>query len=71
MACDFLLTSSVSTVTSESTFSTTGRVMTDTRNHLASEVIDISICGKDWLDAETRSQNKTVDEIIEYFSEDE
>ena len=66
-----LLTSPASTVPSEYIFSTTGRVLTDTRNRLASEAIEISICGKDWLNTETRSQNKTVDEIIEDSPEDE
>ena len=60
-----LLTHSVSTVTSESAFSTAGRVLTDTRNRLASETFEMSICGKDWLNAETRKQNKIVDKIIE------
>ena len=50
-----LLTPHVSTVTSESDFSTVERVLTDTRNCLASEAIEMSICGKDRLDAEIRS----------------
>ena len=65
-----LLTPNVSTVPSEFTFSTAGRVLTHTRNCLASEAIETSISGKDWLDAETRNQNKIVDEIIEDSSED-
>ena len=66
-----LLTPPVFTVTSESTFNTAGRVLTNMRNRLASEAIEMSICGKNWPDARTRRQNKTVDEIIEDFPEDE
>ena len=66
-----LVTPPASTVASESAFSTGGRVLTDTRNRLASEAIEMTICGKDWLDAESRTQNKTVEEIIEDSPEDE
>ena len=45
-------------------------MLTDTRNHKSSEAIEISICEKDWLDAEMRSQNKSVKEIIEDSLED-
>ena len=60
-----LLTHLASTVASESTFSTSGRVLIDTRNHLASDAIEMTICGKDWLDTEKRSQNKIIDDLIE------
>jgi len=70
MARDLLIPHA-STVASGSAFSTTGRVLTHTRNRLASEVIEMSICWKDLLDTETRSHNKTVDEIIEDSLEDE
>ena len=53
-----LLTPPTFTIASKSTFSTSGRVLTDTRNCLASDAIEMTICGKDWLDAEKRSQNK-------------
>ena len=51
-----LLTSLTFTVASESAFSTDGRVLTDTRNRLALDAIEMIICGKDWLEAEKRSQ---------------
>ena len=60
-----LLTPPASTVALESAFSTRGRVLTDTRNRLASDAIEMTICGKDWLDAKKRSQNKTIDDLIE------
>ena len=65
-----LLTPPASTVASEFPFSTGGRVLTDTRNRLASDVIEMTICGKDWLDAEKRSQNKTIDGLTEDSPED-
>jgi len=45
-------------------------VLTDMRNCLASDAIEITICGKDWLDAEKRSQNKIIDDLIENSPED-
>ena len=63
MTCD-LLTPHASIVASKSSFSTAGRVLTDMRNHMSSEVIEMSICVKDWLDVEMRSQNKLVEEIF-------
>ena len=60
-----LLTPPASTVASESAFNTGGRMLVDRRNRLASEAIEMTICGKDWLDAEKRCQNKSVDEYVE------
>ena len=40
-------------------------MLTDMRNRLASDAIEMTICEKDWLDAEKRSQNKTIDNLIE------
>ena len=57
-----LLTPPASTVASELVFSTVGQVRTDTGNHLAPEATKLTICGKDWLDAKTRSQNKSFEE---------
>ena len=51
-----LLTPPASTVASESAYSTGGRVLTDTTNCLASDAIEMIICGKYWLDAEKKSQ---------------
>ena len=65
-----LLTPPASTTASEFAFNTGGRVLTDTRNRLASDTIEIIICGKDWLDAEKRSQNKTINDLIEDFPKD-
>jgi hypothetical protein len=60
-----LLTPPASTVASESAFSTGGRVLVDRRNRLTTEAIEMTICGKDWLDAEKRSQNKSIEEYFE------
>ena len=70
MACD-LLTLLISIVVLESTFNIAGRMMTDMRNLPVSEVIKMSICKKDRLDAKTGSYNKIVDEIIEDSPEDD
>ena len=59
------------TVASESTFSIVKQVLTDTRTCLSSETIEMGICTKNLLDAEMRSQNKSVEGIIEDTSEDE
>jgi len=56
-----LLTLPVSTVASESAFSIGDRVLTDTRNRLASHAIKMTICWKDWRDAEKKSQNKIIE----------
>ena len=55
---------------SKSTFSICDRVLTDTRNYLASDAIEMIICEKDCLDAEKRSQNKIIDDLIEDSPED-
>ena len=65
-----LLTPSVSTVALKSAFSSGDRVLTDTRNRLASDAIKMTIRRKDWLDAKKRSQNKIIDDLIEDSPED-
>ena len=70
MAHDLLI-SSASIIVLKSISSTTGRLLTNTRNRLASEAIELSICEKNWLDAEMKRQNKKVHEIIEDSPEDE
>ena len=57
-------------VPSKSAFSTGDRVLTDTRNHLASDAIEMTIYRNDWLDAEKRSQNKTIDDLIKESPDD-
>jgi len=66
-----LRTPPTSTVASESAFSTGGRVLTDLRNRLASSTIEMSICLKDWLDAEKRKQDSSLEDILEDSPEDE
>ena len=41
----------ISTVASESTFSTSGRILSPTRNRLSNESISSLICAQDWLKA--------------------
>ena len=65
-----LLTPPAFTIILESTFSTSGRVLTDRRNHLVSDAIKMTICGKNWLDVKKRCQNKIIDDLIEDSLED-
>ena len=49
----------VSSVASERAFSASGRVLDDRRTRLKPETLEMCVCFKDWLDAETRSQDRT------------
>ncbi|KAL2480724.1 Zinc finger BED domain-containing protein DAYSLEEPER [Abeliophyllum distichum] len=53
-----LLTPLVSTVASESAFSTGGRMLTDMRSRLKPDILESLMCLKDWEDAELRIQDK-------------
>ncbi|KAL2505829.1 Zinc finger BED domain-containing protein DAYSLEEPER [Abeliophyllum distichum] len=53
-----LLTPPVSTVASESAFSTDGRMLTDMRSRLKPDILESLMCLKDWEDAELRIQDK-------------
>ena len=47
----------MSTVVSKSVFST-GRCALDEKSRMTSEIIEMLLCFKDWLDVEVRLQNK-------------
>ncbi|KAK1272218.1 hypothetical protein QJS04_geneDACA020942 [Acorus gramineus] len=51
-----LLTPPVSTVASESSFSTSGRILSERRTRLAASSLEALICLKDWSDADERDQ---------------
>ncbi|KAK1258107.1 hypothetical protein QJS04_geneDACA012297 [Acorus gramineus] len=51
-----LLTPPVSTVASESSFSTSGRILSERRTRLAASSLEALICLKDWSDADERNQ---------------
>ncbi|KAL2499708.1 Zinc finger BED domain-containing protein DAYSLEEPER [Abeliophyllum distichum] len=53
-----LLTLPVSTVASESAFSTGGRMLTDMRSRLKPDILESLMCLKDWEDAELQIQDK-------------
>ena len=59
----------VSTVSSESAFSTTGRIIEERRRRLSSEMVEILTCTKDWQAARLQQQveDKSLEE--ECFSE--
>ncbi len=47
----------VSTVPSESCFSSANRILTDKRSKLGAHVFERLVCLKDWIDAENRTQH--------------
>ena len=51
-----VLTVPVSTVSSESAFSTTGRIIEERRRRLSSEMVEILTCTKDWQAARLQQQ---------------
>ena len=52
-----VLTVPVSTISSESTFSLTGRVLEERRRRLTSDMVEIITCLKDWHQGEERAQH--------------
>jgi hAT family C-terminal dimerisation region len=49
----------VSTVSSESCFSSANRILTDKRTKLGANLFEKFVCLKDWIDAEERLQHDT------------
>jgi hypothetical protein len=60
-----ILTVLVSTISLESTFSLTGRIIDERRRRLESNVVDMLTCIKDWEDAEARMQHMVDDKELE------
>lgn len=52
----------VSTVPSESCFSSANRILSDKRSKLGPKVFEHLVCLKDWIDAETRMQHQPIEE---------
>jgi hAT family C-terminal dimerisation region len=50
---------SVSTVSSESYFSSTNKILIDKHNKLGSKLFEQLVCNKDWIDTENRMQHDT------------
>jgi hypothetical protein len=55
----------VSTVSSESVFSTTGRILEERRRRLSPDMVEILTCVKDWEAAEARLQQQVEDKSLE------
>jgi hypothetical protein len=55
----------VSTVSSESVFSTTGRILEERRRGLSPDMVEILTCVKDWEAAEARLQQQVEDKSLE------
>jgi len=60
-----ILTVPVSTISSESTFSLTGRIIEERRRRLNPETVEALTCIKDWENAETRLQHMVEDKELE------
>ena len=60
----------VSTVSSEATFSTVGRIIEERRSSLAPEMVEAITCLKDWKRAEERKQHQLEDPEIELAAAD-
>jgi inhibitor of KinA sporulation pathway (predicted exonuclease) len=65
-----ILVISVSTVSSEATFSTVGRIIEERRSSLAPKTVEAIICLKDWNRAEERKQHQLEDPEIEFAAAD-
>jgi hypothetical protein len=55
----------VSTVSSESVFSTTSRILDERRRRLSPDMVEILTCVKDWEAAEARLQQQVEDRSLE------
>ncbi|KAI8572698.1 hypothetical protein RHMOL_Rhmol01G0220200 [Rhododendron molle] len=65
-----VLTAPVSSVASESAFSTGKRVLDEKRSRLAPDILDCLLCLKDWENAHLGIQTKSAkDELRDYFSD--
>jgi chromosome condensin MukBEF complex kleisin-like MukF subunit len=65
-----ILTIPVSTISSESTFSMTGRIIKEWQRRLKPEMVEMLTCIKDWEAAEARMQHMVEDkELKEAFKE--
>ena len=59
-----VLTVPVSTISSESAFSTTGRIIEERRRRLSPEMVEILTCTKDWEAADARLQQQVEDKSL-------
>ena len=60
-----ILTIPVSTISLESTFSMTGRIIEERRRSLKPEMVEMLTCIKDWETAEARLQHMVEDKKLE------
>jgi len=65
-----ILTVPVSTISSESTFSMTGRIIEERRRNLKPEMVEMLTCIKDWEAAEARLQQNVEDKELEQAFEE-
>ena len=60
-----IFTIRVSTISSESTFSTTSRIIEERRRRLNPKTVEALTCIKDWENAESRLQHMVEDKELE------
>ena len=60
-----ILTVPIITISSESTFSMTGRIIEERRRKLKPKMVEMLTCIKDWEAAEARLQHKELEEAFE------
>ena len=65
-----ILTVPVSTISSESTFSMTGRIIEERRRSLKPEMVEMLTCIKDWKAAGARLQQNVEDKELEQAFEE-
>ena len=65
-----ILTVPVSTISSESTFSMTGRIIEERRRNLKHEMVEMLTLIKDWEAAEARLQQNVEDKELEQAFEE-
>ncbi|KAG8072717.1 hypothetical protein GUJ93_ZPchr0006g42464 [Zizania palustris] len=62
-----IITVPVSTISSESAFSLTGRIIEDRRRRLKPEMVEMLACIKDWEAADARMQHTVDDKVLQEF----
>jgi hypothetical protein len=63
-----IMSVSVSTTSSESYFSPTGKIIEERRRRLGSEIVEMLICIKDWEQGQEKGQHTVEDkELEDYF----
>ena len=63
-----ILAIQISTVASESAFSTSGRVLNEYRNSLSTLIVEVLLCTQDWV---RKSRKPIIDDIDDILKDDD